>query len=149
SEIYSDPALRQMLLVESRGGIDEVALKELAEHTRKQFAEIEPPLEERKAIDEQELEPDDYAGTVDVEDLPVLLYVQKLLAGKLQVGSKGITKYSHLVVDEAQDLAPLELAILGETLHANSSVTVAGDAAQQSDPSVVFQGWDATLNYLG
>jgi DNA helicase-2/ATP-dependent DNA helicase PcrA len=52
------------------------------------------------------------------------------------------------VVDEAQDLAPIELKVLGQSLGADSTVTIAGDAVQQSDPTVVFRGWDDVLEQL-
>ena len=39
-----------------------------------------------------------------------------------------------MVIDEAQDLAPLELAALGRAVKVEGSVTIAGDAAQQVDP---------------
>jgi DNA helicase II / ATP-dependent DNA helicase PcrA len=54
-----------------------------------------------------------------------------------------------MVVDEAQDLAPVELMILGQALRKSSSVTIAGDAAQQVDPALSFKNWERVLDQLG
>jgi hypothetical protein len=53
------------------------------------------------------------------------------------------------VVDEAQELAPLELALLGRCVARGGSLIVAGDSAQQVDSSADFRGWDATMRELG
>jgi DNA helicase IV len=54
-----------------------------------------------------------------------------------------------MVLDEAQDLAPIELSVLGQTLRRGGSLTVCGDRSQQIDPSACFAGWERALVELG
>jgi DNA helicase IV len=54
-----------------------------------------------------------------------------------------------LVLDEAQEFAPLELALLGRALAPGGSLIVAGDAAQQVDPAACFSGWAGSMAELG
>jgi DNA helicase-2/ATP-dependent DNA helicase PcrA len=153
SELYGDLVCHAALIEHSDGHINAKMLAELTRHTRRQFEE--PQKQHAEANDEagldvegSEVEVDDYAGTIDVEDFAVLLEWLHLIHGRVTRKSKSLTEYHHLVIDEAQDLAPLELRILGQSLSADSTLTVAGDAAQQSDPSVVFRGWDDALAQL-
>jgi DNA helicase IV len=54
-----------------------------------------------------------------------------------------------VVVDEAQELAPLELALLADALAPGGSLVVAGDASQQVDSTSSFERWSQTLRDLG
>ena len=101
---------------------------------------------DRRAIDDGT--PTEAAGTIDAEDYALLFELLRLKSGSMKTGKNKFPRYAHLVVDEAQDLAPVELTVLGNALRDDGSVTVAGDQAQQIDPSVVFTGWDAVLGYL-
>lgn len=151
--IYTDPTLHQVLLEKSQGSIKNQMILDLVRHTKKQF-EIprsdsrDEEMQGTKAVDGGDLEDDDYAGTLDVEDYAVLLYFMLKVHGETGRKGKFLTKLNHLVIDEAQDLATMELKLLGQTLGDNATVTVAGDAVQQSDPSVNFQGWDQVLTML-
>jgi DNA helicase IV len=53
------------------------------------------------------------------------------------------------MIDEAQELAPLELALLGRTLKPDGTLIVAGDAEQQMDEAAAFLGWADTMRELG
>lgn len=151
SELFTNRELLDVL----RAGtpkISEAHLTELVRHTRKQLEDRhgvgEYDQDARTAVDGAVLEEDDFAGTIDVEDFAVLLNVMLALHGRVARKTKSLSEFKHLVVDEAQDLAPLELKLLGQSLANDATVTVAGDAAQQSDPAVVFHGWDEVLNQL-
>jgi len=63
------------------------------------------------------------AKTLDVSDLPALCY--------LQVTTQGVTVplYEHVVIDEAQDVAPLYLTLL-RRFSRNQSFSLLGDLAQ-------------------
>jgi len=148
SELFSNETLLSTLEEESGGDITPSMIESLRRHTKAQY-ESEADTKGIKAVDGGEIDRDEFADTIDIEDIPVLLCALKKFVGNIGAYGKTITKYSHLVVDEAQDLAPMELMILGEGLHSNSSVTIAGDAAQQSDPSIVFEGWDGVMRRLG
>ena len=100
-----------------------------------------------RSIDEAT--PDERRGSIDIEDFPILFQV---LQAKQQAGltrKTGITKYKHLIIDEAQEFALVELACLGQALSSPPSVTVAGDAAQHTDTTVEFPGWDKVMATLG
>jgi len=53
------------------------------------------------------------------------------------------------VLDEAQEFAPLELALMGRALAPGGSLIVAGDADQQVDPAACFSGWAGSMAELG
>jgi DNA helicase-2/ATP-dependent DNA helicase PcrA len=150
SEIYSNQELLNVLVESSEGAITPSMIKTLRDHTRAQYSE-DPSRGTggMKTVDGAEMDRDEFAGTMDVEDIPVLFCAIKEIVGRVEVNRKGITRYSHMVVDEAQDLGPLELIVLGAGLGSKSSITVAGDAAQQSDPSVIFEGWDNLFGRMG
>ena len=63
------------------------------------------------------------ARAIDVTDLPALVYLHTVINGV------PVPLYDHIVVDEAQDTAPLYLAVL-RRLSRNGSFTLLGDAAQ-------------------
>src|SRR5258708_6430032 len=58
-------------------------------------------------------------------------------------------RYDILVIDEAQEMAPLELALIGRSLAPGGTLVVAGDVHQQTDPTTAFLDWHATMRELG
>jgi DNA helicase-2/ATP-dependent DNA helicase PcrA len=72
---------------------------------------------------------------VDVTDLPALAYLHLILNGV------PAPLYDHVVVDEAQDTAPLYLAVLRK-LTRNGSFTLLGDAAQSVYSYRGLASWD-------
>jgi DNA helicase-2/ATP-dependent DNA helicase PcrA len=94
--------------------------------------------------------PDELAGTIDFEDYAIVLELLYRMTGKASVGARKVKRVAHLVVDEAQELAPIELRVLGRHVRGrDGAVTVAGDAAQQVDPASWFSSWSAALEALG
>ncbi|MEZ4741407.1 MAG: AAA family ATPase [Bdellovibrionota bacterium] len=89
------------------------------------------------------------AGTIDVEDYPVLFEILLRKAGKIETPHGILAQYAHVVLDEAQELAPLELKVLGMALAKPASVSIAGDAAQQTDVTTSFDSWEHVLTLLG
>jgi len=67
--------------------------------------------------------PKDETRTLDVSDLPAVCYLHMLVEGV------PAPLYDHVVVDEAQDVAPLYFAAL-RRLSRNGSLTLLGDLAQ-------------------
>ncbi len=88
---------------------------------------------------------------LDREDDTLLLrFYQKLMGPLLRPGrAKEPMLYEHLVVDEAQDLSPVELAVALGTLSTGRSVTLAGDVAQRLDLDNGFTDWKSLLLDLG
>lgn len=153
SELYTNPELLQILVKESMGVISPKMTAELTRHSRRQFEDPHGGADldyvrGARTVDDAEVEHDDYAQTLDVEDYGVLLYLMFRVHGRVARKSKALTQYKHLVVDEAQDMAPVELRLLGQALDDDGTITIAGDAAQQSDPTVVFRSWDDVLAQL-
>jgi DNA helicase-2/ATP-dependent DNA helicase PcrA len=85
---------------------------------------------------------------LDVEDDALLLRIQQLQRGPLS-GSKGPIAYEHLMVDEVQDFAPIELAVLLDSTTRERSITLAGDTAQAIAPDHGFSTWAEMLDHLG
>jgi DNA helicase IV len=87
--------------------------------------------------------PDAVSGTLDPEDLAVLLFLAAFRAN----GGAGTRRFSHVVVDEAEDVSLFELHAIGKQLEGARSITVAGDEGQQTFTS--YAGWPDALDALG
>ncbi len=97
-----------------------------------------------RGIDEQdEVE----VPTLDREDDAILLRLWQRLRGPL-MRKKEALRYEHLFVDEAQDLAPIELAVVLDTVSRGQSVTLAGDVAQKLQLDNSFRDWRSVLQEL-
>jgi DNA helicase IV len=93
--------------------------------------------------------PDAVAGTVDVEDYALLLELHRRKTGALATRHGERARYAHVVLDEAQELSPVELRVLGQAVAPEGgSVTVAGDAAQRIDRSGHFASWEAVMEAI-
>jgi DNA helicase-2/ATP-dependent DNA helicase PcrA len=154
SELFTNPELLALIQARSDGRITGRMLGEVSRHVRKQFAERslehldDDELKEQRAVDGAAIEQDEFSGTIDIEDYAVLLYFMLRVNGRVARKTKALSTYKHLVIDEAQDLAPIELALLGQARAEDGTMTVAGDAVQQSDATVVFEGWDQVMDRL-
>ncbi len=89
------------------------------------------------------------ARSIDVEDYAILFELDRLRAATSGKPSVTPKPYDVIVVDEAQELAPFELRLIGRSLAPGGTAVIAGDAAQQIDPSVVFDSWESAMNDLG
>ena len=101
---------------------------------------------------------EDDVPSLDREDDPILLRLWQILRGPLRAddktgpkgssGAKTPLEYHHVMVDEAQDLSPLELAVLIATAGRRQSVTLAGDVAQKVVEHRDFPSWTSVLDAL-
>jgi len=86
------------------------------------------------------------------DDVPLLDEARALLGSKPRRRSRGdglvdeVRTYGHIVVDEAQDLSPMQLRMLTRR-SLNGSMTVVGDIAQATGVWA-HQGWDEVLDHL-
>jgi DNA helicase IV len=71
-------------------------------------------------------------------DLPLLDEARALLLGEPQ-------RYGHVIVDEAQDLTPMQLRMVAR--RAGGAFTLLGDIAQATGP-VPYERWDELLPHL-
>jgi DNA helicase-2/ATP-dependent DNA helicase PcrA len=83
---------------------------------------------------------------LDWEDDALLLRLWQRLRGPL--GKRDSLRYEHVFVDEAQDLSPVEMAVVLGTSH-GESVTIAGDTAQRVMLDNGFSDWQSLLGDLG
>ena len=83
---------------------------------------------------------------LDWEDDALLLRLYQRLRGQLSRNKEPL-RYEHVFVDEAQDLSPLELAVVLDTAR-GESVTLAGDVAQRLMMDNGFSDWQEVLDHL-
>ncbi len=121
---------------------------------------VETEIEEdrKRGVDDRSIE-DDERARLDPEDDALLLRAYQLIKTELRKGVKGPLVYEHLFVDEAQDLSPIDLAVLlhcvrkipekGKEGIVHRSATLAGDTAQRIYLDAGFKDWRAVLDDLG
>ena len=85
---------------------------------------------------------------LDPEDDAILLRLLQRKFGGLFVGNRRF-EYEHIVIDEAQDLCPIEVRVLLDTVSAGQSVTIAGDRAQKMIFDNGFRDWPQLLADAG
>ncbi len=151
AELLTDRAFLGEVVEASRGGLPRSAVEETVRHTMLQLADpVDKQLrsivvpEMKRALDGRAIEdgtPEELAGTMDIEDLPILLFLRAWRAGI------EVPPYAHVVLDEAEDLSLFELFVMGKLLGERPSFTLAGDEAQQTTSS--FAGWERSLGQLG
>jgi DNA helicase IV len=73
-------------------------------------------------------------------DLPLLAEAQALVA-------PDTSAYGHLILDEAQDLTPMQLRVVGRRVR-SSSITVLGDLAQATG-TFAYVTWEEVIDHLG
>ena len=73
-------------------------------------------------------------------DIPLLDEIEALLSGRPE------DSYTHIVVDEAQDLSPLELRMIARRSR-SGSMTVLGDLAQATGPAAQTN-WEEAAEHL-
>ncbi len=91
---------------------------------------------------------DEEAYAIDMEDEALLLRIHQLQRGPLQ-GPKAEVALHHLMIDEVQDFAPIELAVLLDCTTPRRSITLAGDTNQGIAPEHGFVSWTEMLTRLG
>ena len=92
---------------------------------------------------------EDVAALDREDDTLLLRLVQKMRGPLLRSGNKEALVYEHVLVDEAQDLSPVELSVVLGTVSRGQSVTLAGDVAQRLHMNNGFSSWKGVLGELG
>jgi DNA helicase IV len=149
-DLLVEPTFVASVVEAARGDLPTTAIAEVVRHTRLQLAPsaaealagIDPErLATLDGLSVDEDTPEALGGTLDAEDLPLLLFLAGLRSGS------GPRRVAHLVIDEAEDVSLAELSVLGRQLGGDQSITVAGDEAQQTFAS--YAGWPEALRALG
>lgn len=155
--LFGDRDLMQRVVADAGGALPAGAAATVVAHTRLQFT---PTTEQRYAhVSADRLQtldglaiddgtPMQDANTIDVEDCAVLFELQHLGMPGLAGLAGRRDRYDHVVVDETQELAAFELAMLGRAVASGGALTVAGDEAQQIDDGVRFDGWAGVMREL-
>ncbi|HUJ62486.1 MAG TPA: ATP-binding domain-containing protein [Kofleriaceae bacterium] len=152
--LWGDRDRLDRVVAAAGGALPPRAIAQTIAHTRVQFeitterAHRHVDADRLVALDGRALDagtPTEDAHTFDAEDVPVLFELVRrgaLPAAELPV-------YDHVVLDEAQLRAPMELAAIGDALAPGGSITLAGDHRQASDDTAYFAGWEAARRELG
>ena len=159
ADLFTNIEVLQLVQRESQGALTDGMIRDTISHVLDQLgpsadesfgnydADALETVDGRSLIDQEN--EDSLADTLDPEDFAVLLELQHYKTGKdLHLTGK-LKTYVHMVIDEAQDLAAVELRVLGRSLEADAAITIAGDAAQQIDPTHSFESWEEVLRQLG
>jgi DNA helicase II / ATP-dependent DNA helicase PcrA len=88
-------------------------------------------------------------ATLDFEDDPIFLYFyQKLFDDIPSLGGTKL-KFAHLMVDEVQDLSPIDLNVLFQVVDTPPSITLAGDVHQKMVEYSGFHNWETMFENVG
>jgi DNA helicase II / ATP-dependent DNA helicase PcrA len=90
-----------------------------------------------------------HASTVDVEDYAVLFELDRMRAAHRAEVPRAPRAFDLVAIDEAQELAALELALIGRSLAPGGTLIVSGDADQHTDATSTFLGWPSVMRELG
>ncbi|RMD87179.1 MAG: hypothetical protein D6808_01860 [Candidatus Dadabacteria bacterium] len=82
-------------------------------------------------------------------DESILLYLAVSKCGGAITPSGESIKYSHIVIDEAQDYTPLEFKTALSMVRNADNLTIVGDRSQNLDLSAPFIGWAKLMDLLG
>jgi DNA helicase-2/ATP-dependent DNA helicase PcrA len=99
------------------------------------------------------VEQEDDRARLDPEDDSLLLRAYQLVCGPLSSTTRAnpkrkILAFEHLFVDEAQDLAAVDLCVLADVVSSQKSITLAGDTAQRLHLDTGFTDWNEVLDAL-
>jgi DNA helicase IV len=155
--LFGDQDLLERVAARSNGAITPAMIRSVRQHTSVQFTDTTE--QEYAHVEKERLEtvdgrlidagtPMEDAGTIDVEDYAVLFALAARRAKRPDL-APAPTRYDCVVLDEAQEFAPLELELIGRSLVPGGTLTVAGDEGQQVDTTAYFGGWANTMHELG
>lgn len=152
--LFGDRALLERMAAAAAGALTPRMLDQVIAHTKVLFSPTTEhalghvAAERLRTIDGRAIDegtPMQDAETIDVEDFAVLFELMHLRGET----PPEFARYDHIVVDEAQEFAPIELAVIGRALARGGSITVAGDERQQVDETIAFTNWPAVIDELG
>jgi len=106
------------------------------------------PLFERQEILQLHRERHSHASKVlwTEHDAPILDEAQAILGSRIGFKEEAIRTFGHIVVDEAQDLSPMQLRML-KRRSLNGSMTLVGDIAQATG-AWAHDDWDNIIEAL-
>jgi len=148
--VLADPSLPDPA---TPGEVDDLVKWCSAQLDEELETELEGTDEERLVpIDGKPLDDADDSSArarLDEEDDSLLLRLYQLTRGELTRVDGEPLVYDHIAIDEAQDLAPVDVQVLVAATGEKRSVTIAGDTAQRLVFDNAFRGWEALIGDLG
>lgn len=156
--LFGDRALLERAAAQAGGAIGPRMINQVIAHTRIQFspttehAHADVDADRLRTVDGQAIDagtPLHDAETIDTEDYAVLFELLQLRTGASEGPGGALERYDHIVVDEAQEFAEIELALIGRARAEGGTLSIAGDEHQQIDETVVFCGWPRVVEELG
>lgn len=157
-ELFCEPTLLHVAREAAPGAFSDEVQAQVQRHTRLQFVQEDRKRyarfhgESLKTSDGMGLDantPQALAGTMDCEDFAVLMRLLYVQTGDVRTREGALSRYTHIVLDEAQEYSAMELKAVSMALGRSHSLTIAGDDVQQMDPTSPFQGWQSTLSQFG
>ena len=98
---------------------------------------------------EEEFRMKDESPSLDEEDDTLLLMLYQMLVGPIRRKNGEPLKYTHLMIDEAQDFSPLEIQLLiNFTPAGRRSISLAGDMDQRILLGNRHENWESVLSHL-
>jgi DNA helicase IV len=158
-ELFGDRVLLERVASAAAGTVTSRMVDDVLEHTRVQFSRTAEKewshvtdrarlvAVDGRPLDEGTASAD--ARSIDTEDYAVLFEIDRLRALHRGTEPARPRLYDLMMIDEAQELAPLERVLLGRSVSPGGTLVVAGDPAQQIDPGVTFASWEETMRELG
>ena len=151
--LWGDRQLLEQIAAASDGALGAREVAAVAAHTHVQFTTTTE--DQHRHVDADRLvtvdglrldegTPLGDADSLDVEDAPVLFELARRRGQRFE-----LPRWDHVFVDEAQLIAPMELAAIGDAVAAGGAVTLAGDHRQATDDSTAFAGWDPAVAEVG
>jgi DNA helicase-2/ATP-dependent DNA helicase PcrA len=147
AEIVGEIETRREERAESRAHDDDGGKKRARRDDDELEREEDDDDEMKRGIDGFDIAED---AKLDPEDDTLLLRLHQRLRGPLTRGklSKDPIIYEHILVDEAQDLSPVELAVVLDTTSSAKSITLSGDVQQRLMMDNGFTDWKTVLGEL-
>ncbi len=92
---------------------------------------------------------EDHDGALDPEDDALLMRAYQRRIGDAVLPGRRNERLRHIVIDEVQDFAPLEVRVLLDRMRSDASITLAGDTQQQLMAHSGFSSWPTFFRELG
>ncbi len=92
---------------------------------------------------------EDHDGALDPEDDALLMRAYQRRIGDAVLPGRRGERLRHIVIDEVQDFAPIEVRVLLDRMRNDASITLAGDTQQQLMEHSGFSSWPTFFRELG
>ena len=157
-DLFSNKEMLDWIVKHSDGQLSEGMAKQVLSHSVEQFNQTSKQryqnIDSTKlaTIDGKSLaddEADELAGTIDAEDFSILLELYSFKAGKAASSLRSFEEVQPYGDRRGSGPCTYGAQCAGRSLSVDAAITIAGDSAQQIDPSTSFDSWETVLDELG